>query len=225
MKNKLLLILLITSTYNLMAQNKWLLGGQIGMSIPSNRGEKEFNIRFKDVASIGTTISASSKWFYAKTLSITTELSYSTFPRNKSFWDMGKYGNISAQYNIYALAINGDYYFTTKKIQPFIGISFGYYILSNKLDFKSSYTGTTADASVSYKKTIFKPGFSPEAGFLIPISKKNYLIFQYNFQIIPNIKPNTFYITDKYGNTQPITQNPHSNENHSRIITGLLFKL
>jgi hypothetical protein len=57
--------------------------------------------------------------------------------------------------------------------------------LNNVLSFQSAYQGTNADASVSYKTLVIKPGIVPQIGFVTPASKKVALFYGFKMQIIP----------------------------------------
>jgi outer membrane protein W len=224
MKYLLLGAWLLLLNHSLTSQKrKWLWGGDIGLAIPSNIGEKEYNIGFKDVAQTGPRISLTSRWFYAKTLTLGAELTFSTFSQNNRFWDINNYGTVKNTYNMGSASIEGDYYFSHDEFRPYVGMAFGAYVLSNSLTFKSAYEGTTEDASASYNTTIFKPGFAPSAGFLLAVSKRSFLYSSLKFEIIPNLKPNIIEETDEYGNTRTVTQNPHSHENHWSLSIGYLF--
>ncbi|MFT3740992.1 MAG: hypothetical protein QM786_19760 [Breznakibacter sp.] len=204
--------------------SKYYFGGSIGAAIPSNWGEKQFNIGFADVAKPGPHIAFDGRWFYNKRLSLGVDMSYARLGQNRGFWNVSRYGEVALSYTMLQSTIHGCYYFDDRGFMPYTGIGFGAYWLLNNLSFRSAYSGTDADASVKYQTRTLKPGFAPQAGFLVKASKRSFLFIDIKFQIIPNIKPEQVYVLDDWGNNiDVVTQNPHGHQNHWVISAGILF--
>jgi hypothetical protein len=62
-----------------LSQKSVFLGGSVGIAVPTNMGEKEFDIGFADVANAGPRISANAFWFYNPRLSLNGEMAYAIF--------------------------------------------------------------------------------------------------------------------------------------------------
>lgn len=196
----------------------------MGGAIPSNWGEKQFDIGFADVARPGPRMSFEGRWFYNKRLSLGLDLAYARLGHDRGFWNVSRYGNVSLNYTMCQSTIHGCYYFDDRGFMPYAGIGFGAYWLLNNLNFKSAYTGTNSDASVVYQTRTLKPGFAPQVGFLAKTSKRSFFFIDVKFQIIPNVKPEQVYVQDELGNyVDVVTQNPHGHQNHWSVTAGLLF--
>jgi hypothetical protein len=205
-------------------RNSWL-GGSFGIDQPSNIGNKKNEIGFKDVASTGLKIDMNGHWFYNKRMSLGATFSFSHFPQNEKLWDVGQYGQVDNRYLLMNLMLQGRYYFSHHDFRPFLGIGFGANALLNRLRFESAYSGTTADASVSYHSKTIKPGFTPEVGFLVLLDKKLFLQVNAQFSIIPFLKPEPIAIKQDGYTVAYVVQNPHGHQNHISLSAGLLFKL
>ena len=216
-----LFALLMTDIFG---QDRFFLGGSMGAVIPSNWGEKQFDIGFADVSKTGFRAAMEGRWFYNERLSLGAELALSRFGKDPLFWDVNRYGAIDASYTMGQSTLHGCYYFDSKGFMPYVGMGFGAFGLLNRLDFRSNYVGTSSDASVRYQTQAVKPGYSPQFGFLAQISRRSFFFVDCRFQIIPNIKPSQVYVKDELGNfIDVITQNPHGHQNHWVVSTGILF--
>ena len=204
------------------AQKGIIWGGKLGTAIPLNVFKEKDDIGFADVASAGILVGAEGRWFYEKRLSLGAELNYQYNPSNSDFWDVARYGEVTAHYQMASLLLRGDYYFSHKETKPYAGIAFGGFFIFNDLTFVSSYTGSDNDRSVSYKTHLWRPGFAPEAGVLFELNKKLFLDINTKFIIIPNIPDQ--YETE-YIHEWPlvVNKNPHGNQNHLQISMTLLF--
>jgi len=218
----LLLILVFYS--DAYGQNDIWLGGNIGFSIPSNIGRSGDQIGFKDVAKSGYQIAFAGRWFYNKRLSLGWDIGYQYQDGNEEFWDVNNFGTATSKYNSAHFLAEGNYYFSHQEIKPYCGVSFGAFMLFNTMTFDSAYTGTDADASVSYKAKQWKPGFKPQAGLLIDLSKRALLDIKTGFVLIPNLEETIETVIDN-GWPKTIIQNPHGNQHQWVISMGLLFML
>lgn len=208
------------------AQGKVFIGGTLGTAIPSNIGQKQYGVGFADVAVAGPRVGLNGIWFYNKRLSLGGEIATSHLGKDPVFWNVQRYGNVEASYNLLQLTASGAYYFDDKGFRPYVGIGFGGYLLANRLDFKSAYAGTDADASVEFRTNVIKPGFAPQVGFLTKISKYAFFYADMKFQVIPNVKAETVYIYDENGYAvDMVTENVHGHQNHWTIVVGVLGRL
>jgi hypothetical protein len=218
----ILVLLLLALTMPLKAQEGVFIGGKTGIAIPLNIKSKN-DLGFSDVASPGILLGFTGKWIYEKRLSIGADLNYQYNPADQEFWDVARYGDVTAHYQTASLLFNGKYYFSHKTTRPYAGIAFGGFFIFNDLTFVSSYEGSDNDRSVSYKTNIWKPGFAPEAGILFELSRNTLLEINLRLIFIPNIEDE--YETE-YINGWPvvINKNPHANQHHLQITTALFFK-
>ncbi|NPA38150.1 MAG: hypothetical protein GXO47_15005 [Chlorobi bacterium] len=204
------------------AQEGVFIGGELGMTIPLNLKSSD-DIGFSDVASPGILIGLTGKWIYEKRLSLDAELNYQYNPANMQFWDVARYGDVTAHYQTASVLFSGKYYFSHKSTRPYTGIAFGGFFIFNDLSFVSSYTGTDNDRSVSYKINMWKPGFAPETGVVFELNRNTLLDLNASLILIPNIEDET---VTEYIDGWPvlINKNPHANQHHLRFSVALLFK-
>jgi hypothetical protein len=217
---------LLTSTDALVSQKnkRWFYGGSVGMVLPSNMGEKEFDIGFANVSRSGPKISFDVRWFYNERLALGGELSVCSFPESRGFWNVGRYGNVDAGYSMGQSSVHGLLFFGDDDIMPYIAMGFGAYYLSNRLKFLSAYTGTNADASIEYKTSHVKPGYTPQVGFMVRVPKRRFFYVDIRFQIVPNIKPTAVYFYDTFGYViDTAVQNAHGHQNHWVFSAGFLW--
>jgi len=225
LKRTILILVWFTLPVGISAQQNSWLGGSIGIDQPTNLGSKNNEIGFKDVAATGVKIDMNGHWFYSKRISLGAAISFSHFPQNETLWDVGQYGDVENRYQLMTFSLLGRYYFSHHDFRPFLGIGFGANALLNRLRFESAYSGTTADASVSYYSKTIKPGFTPEVGFLMLLDKKLFLQVNAQFSIIPFLKPEPIAIKQDGYTVAYVVQNPHGHQNHISLSAGLLFKL
>ncbi len=221
---KLLFIWIVMSLFlsEMDAQKGVFIGGKLGTSIPLNVFTSEEEIGFADVASPGILVGVEGKWMYEKRLSLGAELNYQYNPANSDFWDVARFGDVTANYQTASLLLRGDYYFSHKEVRPYTGIAFGGFFIFNNLTFVSSYTGSDNDKSVSYETRLWKPGFAPEGGVVFKLNRKTLLDLNLKFIFIPNIEPE--YETEIInGWPVVINKNPHANQHHLQLSATLLF--
>ncbi len=225
MKRHVLVLLLIiigcSGTYG--QKNVWM-GGSIGFSLPSNVGRSGESIGFKNVAKSGFQFAYAGRWFYGKRLSLGWDVGWQFQDGKEKFWDVNNYGNVTSTYSTIHFLAEGNYYFSHQEIKPYCGISFGAFMLSNTMTFDSAYTGTDADASASYKAKQWKPGFKPQAGLLINLSRRTMFDIKAGFVLIPNLEETVETVFEN-GWPKTIIQNPHGNQHQWVISMGLLFLL
>ena len=221
----LLLVLVLAFSSSAYGQRGVWMGGNIGFSMPSNIGRSGDQIGFKDVAKSGFQIAFTGRWFYNERLSLGWDIGWQFQGGNEDFWNVNNYGEVTSTYHSVHVLAEGNYYFSHKEIKPYCGVSFGAFRLFNTMVFDSAYTGTDADASVSYKANQWKPGFKPQAGLLIDLSKRAMFDVKAGYVFIPNLAET---IEPIYENGYPvdyIIQNPHGNQHQWVISMGLLFLL
>ena len=221
---KLLLVWIVLSLFisEMDAQKGVFIGGKLGTSILLNVFTSEEEIGFADVASPGILVGIEGKWMYEKRLSLGAEFNYQYNPANSDFWDVARFGDVTANYQTASLLFRGDYYFSHKEVRPYTGIAFGGFFIFNNLTFVSSYTGSDNDKSVSYETRLWKPGFAPEAGVVFKLNRKTLLDLNAKFVFIPNIEPE--YETEIInGWPVVINKNPHANQHHLQLSATLLF--
>lgn len=226
MKEKILFVIIfLVNLSSLPAQKNVYLGGSAGYSTPLNLGRDKDQIGFHDVAKAGPAVAMNALWFYNERLSLGAEAGYQ-YNGGSNFWNVANYGEVSSAYHAFNLLLKGNFYFSDEPFRPYCGIAFGAYYLLNKLDFDSSQAGTANDQSVSYTYKQWKPGYAPEAGFLVELSKHALLDVKARLVMIPNLKEEVVDITDDAGYViDKITTNPHGNQNHLLLSVGLLFEL
>ena len=204
------------------AQKGIFIGGKLGTPIPLNVFTSDEEIGFADVASPGILVGVEGRWMYEKRLSLGAELNYQYNPANSDFWDVARFGEVTANYQTASLLFRGDYYFSHKEVRPYTGIAFGGFFIFNNLTFVSSYTGSDNDKSVSYETRLWKPGFAPEGGVAFKLNRKTLLDLNVKFIFIPNIEPE--YETEIInGWPVVINKNPHVNQHHLQLSATLLF--
>jgi len=218
-----LLFILAFSSVAFGQRNVWM-GGSVGFSLPSNMGRSGEQIGFADVASSGFQIAFTGRWFYNERLSLGWDVGWQFQDGNEEFWDVNNFGNVTSNYNSLHLLAEGNYYFSHNEIKPYCGINFGAFMLFNTMTFDSAYSGTDADASVSYKAKQWKPGFKPQAGLLIDLSKHAVLDMKAGFVFIPNLEESVETVIEN-GWPKTVIQNPHGNQHQWVISIGLLFLL
>ncbi|MBN2742907.1 MAG: hypothetical protein JXR39_03335 [Marinilabiliaceae bacterium] len=200
-------------------------GGGLGLSMPSNLGNKASTLGFSTVAVPGFQAQAEGRWFYASRLSLGGALSASFLAQNDDFWVLRNKGRVSASYTMLSAVAKGHYYFSDDAFRPFAGMAFGVGWLSNSLNYESSLSGTLVDNSIDYINRQFKPLFSPEVGFVMEASPKTFFYVTCAFVVLPDMRPEYVPVTDVYGYTADVVvQNPHGNQNHFNFTIGLLFK-
>ncbi|MBI9062966.1 MAG: hypothetical protein JEZ14_13365 [Marinilabiliaceae bacterium] len=218
----LLLVLILAVSSMAYGQKDVWMGGNVGFSVPSNIGRSGDQIGFRDVAKSGFQMAFTGRWFYNKRLSLGWDVGGQFQDGNKDFWDVNNFGTVTSNYSALHLLVEGNYYFSHQEIKPYCGVSFGAYILFNTMTFDSAYTGTDADASVSYKANQWKPGFKPQAGLLIDLSKRAMFDIKTGFVLIPNLEETVSTVIEN-GWPKTIIQNPHGHQHQWVISIGLLF--
>jgi len=194
------------------------LGGKAGFSFPSNIGPTDGRLGFNEVAATGGNIATTAHWFFSKRLSIGAEIGYEGQKGDEAFWNVKQFGEINTTYKTVSLQMEGNYYFSHEEVRPYCGISFGAFWLHNTLSFDSKSNGTNGNQSVSYKANQWQPGFAPQGGVLIELSKKVMLDLSARFTFIPSL--NTQFVNDN-----KVSLVPHGQQNHVSVTVGLWFKL
>lgn len=220
----LLLVLMLTISSNAYGQRDVWMGGNVGFSMPSNIGRTGDQIGFRDVSKSGFQIAFTGRWFYNERLSLGWDVGWQFQDGNKKFWDVDNYGEVTSKYSTIHFLAEGNYYFSHQEIRPYCGVSFGAFMLSNTMTFNSANPGTDADASVSYKASQWKPGFKPQAGLMIDLSKKAVFDVKAGFVLIPNLEESVETVIEN-GWPKTIIQNPHGHQHQWVISMGLLFSI
>ncbi|MCW3806097.1 OmpW family outer membrane protein [Plebeiibacterium marinum] len=203
------------------AQNKILWGGGLTVHIPDNGfGKFDFgssynvgdDFGFATVANPGFGFNFGSLWFYNPRLSLQSELAYSYFPKDKQFWNVQRYGDISVNYQMLNLSAQGNYYFAEGEIRPYLGAVFGIYYLRNKMDFNSTSTASSSD----YITNTLHAGYALEFGTSIELTKRTLVNIGLRYTIIPDI-------SSEYTKDGSIKLNPHDKQNHWGLSAKLFF--
>lgn len=210
----LLIFILLYLTPNLSAQKKeFWWGGGVAYQVPTNlMADKDFG--FATVAKGGAGFFGTGTYFYNPQLSLTGDVGYSFFPKDKEFWDVNNYGDVNMTYQMLSATFQGNFYLSEGEVRPYFGALFGFYYLMNKMSFTSN--NEISNQSKSYKSNELQPGMGLEFGTLIQMAKKEKLSISLRFSYIPNIE-------SKYLPDEQITINPHGKQNHWGLALKYYF--
>ncbi len=202
----LILSLFLIVAYYANAQTKeYWWGGGVAYEVPTNLlTDSDFG--FGTVASGGMGFMASGIWFYNPQLSLSADVGYHFFNKDKNFWDVNRYGSVDMKYHMLSANVQGNVYLSQNgSVRPYCGALFGAYYLMNRLEFNSS--NELVNQSSAYRSNQAQVGIGFEFGSLIAINHKEKLQLALRFTYLPNIEP-------EYYEDDDVTVNPHGKQNH-----------
>ncbi|MBS2098360.1 hypothetical protein [Carboxylicivirga linearis] len=194
------------------------MGGRVAMTLPTNIGkDSELPMGFKDMSTTGIEAAYFGRWFYMKRLSLGWDLAYQFQSIDEDFWNVENRGEVTGNYQTIQLLVEGNYYFSSDEIRPYLGITTGAFALFNQRTYSSS--NEAANASNTYKYQKVMPGLAPQAGILFEIGSNTFLDIHARLVLMPNLDEE--YVYDE--NIGEISTNPHGAQNHLSLSIGLLF--